>query len=177
MTKRIAKAAVAGLLLGALAAPMVLRPAWSQGFPTKPIRLVVPFPRRPAAGHHGPPDRRAHGHLLGQSVIIDNKPGRRRQPSRRNSSRGPRRRLHALLGNAPLFCANKFLFGGNIPFDTIKDFTHLTRVSIGTTVLVINAKEPWQNFAEFVAYAKGQPGQDRHGLVGQGTISHLTRPS
>jgi tripartite-type tricarboxylate transporter receptor subunit TctC len=78
------------------------------------------------------------------------------------------------LGGATIFCANKFLYGGNIPFDPIKDFTHLTRVSIGTTVLVVNAKEPWQNFAEFVAFAKANPGKIVMASSGQGTISHLT---
>ncbi|CAN5897056.1 tripartite tricarboxylate transporter substrate binding protein [soil metagenome] len=173
MTKRIANSSRRGLLLGALVAPMVLRPAWSQAFPTKPIRLVVPFPAAGAADITARLIGERMATILGQSIIVDNKPGAGGNIAAEFVARSAPDGYTLFLGNAPLFCANKFLYG-TIPFDPLKDFTHLTRVSIGTTVLVVNAKEPWQNFAEFVADAKANPGKITMASSGQGTISHLT---
>ncbi len=172
MTKR--KTGRRGLLLGVLAAPALLRPAWGQAFPSKPIRLVVPFPPAGAADITARLVGERVAALLGQPVVIDNKPGAGGNIAAEVVARAAPDGYTLFLGGATIFCANKFLYGGNIPFDPIKDFTHLTRVSIGTTVLVVNAKEPWQNFAEFVAFAKANPGKIVMASSGQGTISHLT---
>ena len=172
MTKR--KTGRRGLLLGVLAAPALLRPAWGQAFPSKPIRLVVPFPPAGAADITAGLVGERVAALLGQPVVIDNKPGAGGNIAAEVVARAAPDGYTLFLGGATIFCANKFLYGGNIPFDPIKDFTHLTRVSIGTTVLVVNAKEPWQNFAEFVAFAKANPGKIVMASSGQGTISHLT---
>jgi tripartite-type tricarboxylate transporter receptor subunit TctC len=172
MTKR--KTGRRGLLLGAFAAPALLRPAWGQAFPSKPIRLIVPFPPAGAADITARLVGERVAALLGQPVVIDNKPGAGGNIAAEVVARAAPDGHTLFLGGATIFCANKFLYGGNIPFDPIKDFTHLTRVSIGTTVLVVNAKEPWQNFAEFVAFAKANPGKIVMASSGQGTISHLT---
>jgi len=170
-TARPRRAGRRGLLLGALAAPMLLRSAWGQDFPSRPIRLVVPFPPAGAADLVARLIGERMSAILGQNVVIDNRPGA-----------GGNIAAEVVARSAPdgytlfltIFCANKFLYGGNIPFDPLKDFTHLSRVSIGTTVLVINAKEPWRTFAEFIAAAKAAPGKIVMASSGQGTISHLT---
>ncbi|MFO1085767.1 MAG: tripartite tricarboxylate transporter substrate binding protein [Reyranellaceae bacterium] len=174
MTKRVSGASRRGLLLGTLAAPAVMRAAWGQGFPSRPIRIAVPFPPAGAADITARLVGERVANLLGQSVVIDNKPGAGGNIAAEFVARSAPDGYTLLLGGATIFCANKFLYGGSIPFDPMKDFTHLTRVSIGTTVLVVNAKEPWQTFAEFVAYAKANPGKIVMASSGQGTISHLT---
>ena len=161
------------MLLGALAAPALLQPAWSQSFPTKPIRLVVPFPPAGAADLVARLLGERMSADLGQTVVIDNKPGAGGNIAAEVVARSAPDGYTLFLGGATIFCANKFLYG-SIPFDPIKDFTHLSRVSIGTTVLVVNAKEPWRTFAEFVAAAKANPGKIVMASSGQGTISHLS---
>ena len=159
----------------ALAATMLAcLPAAAQGWPQRSITLIV----SQAAG--ASPDVMARlmadsmAKSLGQGVVIENKPGGGNVIGAAAAARAAPDGYTLFLGGATIFCANKFLYGGSIPFDPIKDFTHLTRVSIGTTVLVVNAKEPWQTFAEFVAYAKANPGKIVMASSGQGTISHLT---
>ncbi|MGZ3341679.1 MAG: Bug family tripartite tricarboxylate transporter substrate binding protein [Reyranella sp.] len=173
MTKRVFDTGRRGVLLGALAAPALLRPAWGQGFPTKPIRLVVPFPPAGAADLVARLLGERMSADLGQTVVIDNKPGAGGNIAAEVVARAALDGYTLFLGGATIFCANKFLYG-SIPFDPIKDFTHLSRVSIGTTVLVVNAKEPWRTFAEFVADAKAKPGKIVMASSGQGTISHLS---
>jgi tripartite-type tricarboxylate transporter receptor subunit TctC len=148
-----------GVLLGILAAPALLQPAWAQGFPSKPIRLVVPFPPAGAADLVARLLSERMSADLGQTVIVDNKPGAGGNIAAEVVARSAPDGYTLFLGGATIFCANKFLYGGSIPFDPIKDFTHLSRVSIGTTLLVVNAQEPWRTFAEFVADAKARPGK------------------
>jgi tripartite-type tricarboxylate transporter receptor subunit TctC len=112
--------------------------------------------------------------LLGQPVIIDNRTGAGGNIAADVVAHAAPDGYTLFLGGATIFCANKFLYGGSIPFDPIKDFTHLTRVSIGTTLLVVNAKEPWRTFADLIADAKARPGKIVMASSGQGTISHLT---
>jgi tripartite-type tricarboxylate transporter receptor subunit TctC len=173
-TARPQQAGRRGLLLGALATPMLLRPAWGQDFPSRPLRLVVPFPPAGAADLVARLIGERMSAILGQNVVIDNRPGAGGNIAAEVVARSAPDGYTLFLGGATIFCANKFLYGGNIPFDPLKDFTHLSRVSIGTTVLVINAKEPWRTFAEFIAAAKAAPGKIVMASSGQGTISHLT---
>jgi tripartite-type tricarboxylate transporter receptor subunit TctC len=172
MTKQ--KVSRRGLLLGALAAPALLRPAWAQAFPSRPIHLVVPFPPAGAADLVARLLAERMSPLLGQPVIVDNRPGAGGNIAAEVVARAAPDGYTLFLGGATIFCANKYLYGGNIPFDPIKDFAHLSRVSIGTTLLVVNANEPWRTFAEFIAAAKAKPGKIVMGSSGQGTISHLS---
>jgi tripartite-type tricarboxylate transporter receptor subunit TctC len=78
------------------------------------------------------------------------------------------------LGGATILLANKYLYHKGMPFDGIRDFTHISRVSVGSTLFVVNANRPWKTFEEFVADAKRRPGQISAASSGIGTISHLT---
>jgi len=82
-----------------------------------------------------------------------------------------------LLGTASILAANKFLYQRGMPFDPIRDFAPVTRVSTGTVLLVVNADRPWRSFADLVAAAKAAPGRISMGSSGTGTPSHLTLAS
>jgi tripartite-type tricarboxylate transporter receptor subunit TctC len=163
-----------GLLLGALAAPALIGPAWGQAFPSRPIRLVVPFTPGGAADITARLVGERMGTILGQPVVIDNRPGAGGNIAGELVARSAPDGYTLFLGGATIFGANKYLYGGRLAFDPIKDFTHLSRVSIGTTVLVVNANEPWRNFAELISAAKEKPGGIVMASSGQGTISHLS---
>ncbi len=86
-----------------------------------------------------------------------------------------RARCHTLfLGGATILCANKYLYRNGMPFDGLTDFSHISRVSVGTTLMVVRADKPWQSFQDLVADAKRRPGQISAGSSGLGTISHLS---
>lgn len=176
--RRAGLAARRGALAGMLAAPGWLGSAWAQqtsaqAFPSRPIRLVVPFPPGGAADITARlvGERMSAG--LGQPVVIDNRPGAGGNIAAEAVARAAPDGYTLFLGGATIFCANKSLYS-SLSFDPVRDFTHLTRVSIGTTVLVVNAREPWRSFAELISAAKEAPDRIVMASSGQGTISHLS---
>src|SRR5258708_29486569 len=175
MTKRVSDTGRRGVLLGALAAPALLRPAWGQSFPSRTIRLVVPFPPAGAADLVARLLGERMSADLGQTVVVDNRPGAGGNIAAEVVAPSAPDGYTLFLGAATIFCANKFLYG-SIPFDPIKDFTHFSRLSIGTTLLVVNAKEPWRTVAEFVADAKARPGKIVSAPPGHAPTRQLSLP-
>ncbi|MEO3472010.1 tripartite tricarboxylate transporter substrate binding protein [Roseomonas sp. CAU 1739] len=160
------------ILLGAsLALPGI---AHAQGFPGRPLRIVVPFPPGGAADITARlvADRMAV--LLGQPVVIDNRPGAGGNIAGEAVARSAPDGYTLFLGGATILCANKYLYRGGMPFDGLTDFSHVSRVSVGTTLMVVRADKPWQSFQDLVADAKRRPGQISAGSSGLGTISHLS---
>jgi tripartite-type tricarboxylate transporter receptor subunit TctC len=139
-------------------------------WPSRPIKLIVPFP----AG--GPTDligREAAEILrqeLKQAVVVENRAGG-------NGVTGL-----GVLAKAP---ADGYTIGllaitvaiaphlGATPFDTFKDFAPITNMVSTTPILVANKQSPFNNLNELVAYAKAHPGQVAYGTPGVGTIPHL----
>jgi tripartite-type tricarboxylate transporter receptor subunit TctC len=164
MKKHLLSLAAALCLLPALAT------AQTTDWPSKPIRLIVPFP----AG--GPTDlvAREAANILReefkQSVVVDNKPGG-------NGTLG-----HGLLGKAP---ADGHTIGllvitvaiaphlGHAPFDTFKDFAPISNMVSMTPIVVANNASPFNTLAELVSQAKAQPGKLAFGTPGVATVPHL----
>lgn len=162
------------LLLGGLAATALPRPSLAQAFPSRSLRLIVPFTPGGAADITARLVAERMGAILGQPMVVENRPGAGGNIAGEVVARSAPDGYSLFLGGATIFCANKALYGGRIPFDPIKDFTHLSRVSIGTTVFAVNANEPWRDFGGFIAAAKANPGGLVMASSGQGTISHLS---
>ncbi|RZL88351.1 MAG: tripartite tricarboxylate transporter substrate binding protein [Variovorax sp.] len=155
-----------GLALAAL--PMVAR---AQAFPSKPIRIVVPF----AAG--GPTDlmARAIGKnmavSLGQPVIVDNKPGGGGVIGMGEVARGPADG-YTLVFPSILAVTNPVLMA-NYPFDTLRDFTPLTVVGFIPHAVVVKPDFPAKTLQDMVAMAKAKPDSLSYGSSGNGTSAHL----
>jgi tripartite-type tricarboxylate transporter receptor subunit TctC len=158
-------------LLGALALPGVAR---AQSFPTRPLKIVVPFPAGGAADITARLLGEKMSATLGQVVVIENRPGAGGNIAAEAVARSAPDGYSLFLGGATIFCANKYLYSSAMPFDTMRDFVHVSRVSVGTTLLVVRADKPWRDFAGLVAAAKAAPGKISTGSSGIGTISHLT---
>jgi tripartite-type tricarboxylate transporter receptor subunit TctC len=112
--------------------------------------------------------------LLGQPVLIENRPGAGGNIAAEAVARAAPDGHSLFLGGATIFCANKYLYSTAMPFDTLRDFAHVSRVSVGTTLLVVRADRPWRDFASLAAAAREAPGRISAGSSGIGTISHLT---
>ncbi|MGD9942012.1 MAG: Bug family tripartite tricarboxylate transporter substrate binding protein [Burkholderiaceae bacterium] len=161
---------VLALLAGLMCAHALT--AAAQTFPTKPLRIVVPF----APG--GPADasaRRLAQALtprLGQQVIIENRAGG-----------GGVIAANAVLGSAPdgytlLFGAVSGLaFTGKInptiTYDPLGDFTPISLTHVVPLFFIVHADTPASSLSEFIAYAKARPRQLTFGSAGNGTSSHL----
>ncbi|MFC7474561.1 tripartite tricarboxylate transporter substrate binding protein [Dankookia sp. GCM10030260] len=156
------------LLLGALAAPAVGQAQ------ARALKIVVPFPPGGAADITARLLAEQMAPLLGQPVVIENRPGAGGNIAAEAVARSAPDGATVFLGGATIFCANRYLYRNSMPFDALRDFAHISRVSIGTTLLVTRADRPWQDFGQLVAAAKAAPGRLSAGNSGWGTISNLT---
>ena len=158
-------------LMAGLVAPGIAR---AQSFPARPVRIVVPVPPGGAADITARLVGERMMPLLGQPVLIDNRPGAGGNIAGEAVARSAPDGYTLFLGGATILLANKYLFRNGMPFDGIRDFAHVSRVSVGSTLFVVNANRPWKTFEEFMADAKRRPGQITAASSGLGTISHLS---
>ncbi|MDB5371569.1 MAG: transporter [Belnapia sp.] len=163
-------------LLGAtaLALPALSSARAQAAFPTRPMRIVVPFVPGGAVDLTGRFLAERLQSVLGQNVIVENKGGAGGNIGADAVAKGEKDGHTVLLGSASILCANKFLFRKSMPLDPIRDLAPVTRVTTGTVVLIVNANRPWKTFAELMAAAKKDPGKLTMGSSGTGTVSHLT---
>ncbi|MEO7403697.1 MAG: tripartite tricarboxylate transporter substrate binding protein [Burkholderiales bacterium] len=144
--------------------------ACAQAWPTKPLRLIVPFP------HGGPTDlvgRAAAGILsdaLGQAVIVDNRAGGNGTIGvgvlAKSAPDGYTIGLTAItLATAPHL--------GPVPFDSLNDFSPISNMVSMTPLIVANPSLPANTIAELIAYAKANEGKIPFGTPGVATVPHL----
>ncbi len=173
--RRVIQVALAPLL----AAPLLLAPlqATAQAaWPSKPIRLVVPF----AAG--GTTDLLARSmapelqKALGQPVVVDNKPGAGGNIAAAEVAKSPADGYTMLMATVGTHAINAALYP-KLPYDPIKDFAPITLVASVPNVLVLNAefahKYSIQSVADFIRAAKANPGKFNMASAGNGTSIHL----
>lgn len=145
--------AAAGVAL-ALAAPAHAQPA----YPSKPIRLIVPFP--PGGGN----DTVARGvgqrlsERVGQSVVIDNRGGAGGNIGMELAARAPADGHALVLGSFTTLVINPNVYKG-LTFDTARDFAPITQLASSSLVLVIHPTVPSKTVKQLVALAKSQPGK------------------
>lgn len=156
---------IAGLLL------LGMGQAVAQDYPSKPVRLIVPYPPG------GPTDIVARlvadrlTPLLSQPVVIDNRPGA-----------GTNIGTEAVVRSAPdgytilmasfANALNKSLFPA-ITWGPLNDLTGVTQISTAPIVMTVSAASPADSFESFIALAKAQPGKFNYGVGGAGSSSHL----
>jgi tripartite-type tricarboxylate transporter receptor subunit TctC len=152
--------------LAALAAP-----ALAQEWPSKPLRLVIPYPPG------GPSDvstrivmERA-GQILGQPVVFDNKAGASGMIGAEFVKNQPVDNHTFLTTTTAMVCITRHL--QPIPFDPEKDFMPVSRLSTSWGVFAIHPSVPARTVAEFVAYARANPGKINFSSAGLATITHL----
>ena len=162
------------VLIGALVASVVVvAPAavQAQPYPTRPIRMVVPF----APG--GPSDilGRALGQSvterLGQQIVIDNRGGGGGNIGAEIAARSVPDGYTILLGTPGILIANPAM--GKVPFDTLRDFAPVTLAANMTSIMVLHPSIPVRTLKEFIEYARARPGHLTYGSSGNGSASHL----
>ena len=150
----------------------IVTPAPAQTYPSKPIRIVVPLP----PGSNGDVIPRILGqHLsakLGQPVVIENRSGAAQNLGAEYVSRAePDGYTLLATPQGPLVISPSFV--PNLPFDP-SQFVPVTIMAKLPYILVVHPKVPVTTFAEFIAYAKANPGKLNYGTPGLGSSSHLT---
>ena len=144
----------------------------AQTYPSKPIRLVVPFP----AG--GPTDilGRAIGAKLaesmGQPVVIDNRGGAGGIVGAEYASKQPNDGYTILLGNTGTFGIYPVVYP-KLSYDALKDFNAVGITSTNAVLATIGAAVPANTLQEFIAYVKANPGKVAAGVAGTGSLLHF----
>ncbi len=155
----------------ALAAAFAL-PAGAQQWPTKPVRLVVPFP----PGGSVDPLARLLGsklsELLGQQFIVENKPGASGSMGAAFAAKSPPDG-YTFLFVFDTHAVNPTLIP-NLPFDTAKDLVPVMLVGTAPMAIATNASKPYKNFGDVVKAAKAKPDSVTFGSIGNGSLGHLT---
>ncbi len=144
----------------------------AQGYPTKPIRIVVPY----APGGNTDILARLIGQKLneawGQQVIIDNRPGAAGTVGAELVARAPADGYTLIMGSFGNIIVANSLYK-NLKYDPLKDFASIALVSLPPGVLVENPAVPAQTVRELIAYAKSNPGRLNYGSPGAGAWNHL----
>jgi len=147
-------------------------PAFAQAWPSRPIKMVVPFP--PGSS----PDIIARlvaeplGHALGQVVIVDNRPGAGGNVGTAAVAKAePDGYTFLFTIQGPLVTAP--LLSKSLNYDPAKDLAPVTLVATSPNVLVVDPKLGANTLADFVRIAKAKKGQLNYGSVGNGSAAHL----
>lgn len=162
------------LTAAAAAAPLATTGARAQGvWPQRTISWVVPFTPGGVTDTTSRALGRRMGELLGQQIVIENRPGAGGSLGTESVARAAPDGYTWLYGTSGTMAANLFLYK-NLKYDPLKDFTPVHAMLLSPTVLVVEASSRWQSVADLVKEAKANPGKLNFGSAGAGTGTHLT---
>ena len=151
---------------------LVYGAAFAQGYPTKPVRLIVTYP----PGGSSDLMSRVYGAKLsevwGQPVIVESKPGAAGSIGMDFAAKQPNDGYTFVVGNLGPVAVNPLL--SKVPYNIEKDFVPVSMISTGPNVLVVRTDSQFKSLAEIIDFAKKNPGKLNYGTSGPGSVSHLS---
>ena len=151
-------------------------PAWAQAWPTRPIKLVVPFPGGSSPDIIARAIAEPLAQALGQAIVIDNRPGAGGNIGTAAVAKAEPDGYTLLFTiQGPLVTAP--LLARKLPYDPVKDLQPIGLVATSPNVLVVDPKLGANTLADFVRIAKEKKGQLNYGSVGNGSAAHLAMES
>jgi tripartite-type tricarboxylate transporter receptor subunit TctC len=157
-------------LLTLLSSPLI---AFSQAYPNKPIRWIVPYTGGGLTDNVTRIVTQKMATSLGQPIIVDNRPGANSILGTDLVAKAPPdgyTLLTVIAGHA----ANATLYQGKLSYDPVKSFAPVSLAGIAPLILTVNNNFPAKNVKELIAYAKANPGKVNFGSSGIGSAAHLT---
>jgi tripartite-type tricarboxylate transporter receptor subunit TctC len=170
---RVAVPALVALMAGASSSAQPASTSSGQAYPVKPVRLVLGT--APGGGF----DITARiiatplSELLGQQVVIDNRPGAGGGIAATLVANAPADGYTLIMGTVSSHGINPALYR-KLPYDHIKDFAPVSMVATVPNVLAVHPSVPANNVGEFISYAKANPGKVLYGSAGIGSSLHLS---
>jgi tripartite-type tricarboxylate transporter receptor subunit TctC len=146
--------------------------AFAQAYPSKPVRVVVPFPPGGAVDFYARVVQAPLSEVLGQTVVIDNRAGASGMVGADHVAKSPPDGYTLLLGNIASLAINAGIYA-KMPYDPAKDFTPIMHTIDVNYVLVVHPSVPAKSVTELIAYAKANPGKLAYGSAGSGSLPHL----
>jgi tripartite-type tricarboxylate transporter receptor subunit TctC len=145
--------------------------AWTQGYPVKPVRIVVGFSAGSTTDLIGRVLAQKLGEGLGQAAVVDNRPGAGANIAAELVSKAPADGYTALLANAGLATgATAYV---KLNFNALRDFAPVSQVSATPHILVTHPSLPPKNVRELIAFTRKRPGELNFSSTGHGNSDHL----
>jgi len=156
----------------ATAAGGVALPVSAQGYPAKPVRMIIPFSAGGAADVPGRIVTQKLAEMLRQPVIVENRPGA-------GSTIGADLAAKAAPDGYTVFMISNTHFVSaalhkKLAYDSLNDFTPVTQITSAPNVMVVHPSLPAKSVKELIALAKARPGQIDYASSGNGSTQHLT---
>lgn len=146
--------------------------AWSQQFPSKSIRIVVPFVAGGTADVLARILSQRLGPQYGQQVIVDNRPGSGGHVGAEIAAHSPADGHTLVLGTIGIHAA--YGIYSNLPYDPARDLQPVVLLAELPCVLIVHPSLPAQTIREFISLAKAKPGTINFGSAGTGSSTHMT---
>ncbi len=165
--KHLFKVAIAGC-----AAMAAFGTQAAEGFPNRPLRMIIPFPPGGGTDIMGRIVAQRLSDALGMQVVVDNRGGAGGLIGTEMATRAAPDGHTLMIGSVSTICINPSLHK-NLTFDPGKDLTPISLVASTPSVLVVGASLPVKSVKELIALAKAQPGKLSYATPGSGSSSHL----
>ncbi len=165
--KTMMRRAACALVLAAVAVP-----AFAQDYPTKPIKLVVPYAPGGGADSVARIVAKKVSENIGQAIVIENKGGAGSIVGTDLVAKAEPDGYTLLLGQSGPISINPAVYK-TLPYDPVKDFAPVTMTTAYPYILVVNSESPAKTVQEFVALTKSKPGAMNYGSTGVGAANHL----
>ena len=141
-------------------------------WPAKPIKLVVPFSPGGSTDVIGRVTAEYLGQRLGQNIVVENRPGKGASIGASQVAKAAPDGYTLLISNVAAMAISPPLYG-DLDYDPVKDFTHITLASFNPSVVVVHPSFPAKTLAEYVAYAKANPDKLAFATSGPGSSNHI----
>jgi tripartite-type tricarboxylate transporter receptor subunit TctC len=142
------------------------------GYPTKPVRLIVPWPAGGGTDIVSRTVGQKMSENMGQQVIVENRPGAAAIIGTDFAAKAAPDGYTLLMGNIGPNSANASLYK-KLPYDSIRDFAPVSLVASAPYIMVVHPSVPAKSVKEFIALAKSSPGKINFGSGGTGSAPHL----
>jgi tripartite-type tricarboxylate transporter receptor subunit TctC len=146
--------------------------SWAQNYPTKPVRLVVPFAPGGSSSLVARSVAAEMSKTLGQEIYIENKGGGGGNLAMNDVAHADPDGYSLIIGHVGSLAMTPFM-SSNLGYDVNKDFAAVSLLAKVPNIFVVHSSVPAKDLREFVALAKAKPGQYDYGSAGNGSAGHL----
>jgi tripartite-type tricarboxylate transporter receptor subunit TctC len=161
------------MLTGFAALALALAAAAQDAYPSRPIRLVVPYAPGGVSDISGRIIAQKMTELLGQSMVVENRAGAGGMLGTGSVAKADPDGYTIVLSSLSAYAIGPRMVKQPL-YDPVKDFTAIAPVALSPTILTINTALPFRNLKELVDYAKANPGKLTYGSSGIGSVAHIS---